>query len=148
MPQLYPYLRFANAKEAIAYYEDVFGARLIAHMPLGEEMAKQFGVSVDALETSTMHAEFRIEGIRILCSDRFAGETEFSGIGLMLDFNTEDDDEIARMHALWKRLTESGTIEVFMPLSKQFWGGWMGQFNDRYGVNWMIHGQPFSQMTP
>jgi PhnB protein len=147
MPNLYPYLRFENAKQAIDYYIDVFGARLISHMPLSAEMAEQFGVSTAYLDNSTMHAEIRIEGLRVLCSDRFGGENQFQGIGLMIDFNIEDEAEIAAMHALWKRVSESGTLDIHFPLAKQFWGGWMGQFNDKYGVNWMIHGQPFSQMT-
>ena len=49
---------------------------------------------------------------------------------------------------LGARLTASGTVDVHLPLARQFWGGWMGQFNDALGVNWMLHGQPFSQMTP
>jgi PhnB protein len=148
LPNLYPYLRFEKAKEAITYYEEVFGATLISHMPLSKEMAEQFGVSTAFLENSTMHAEMRIEGIRVLCSDRFGGENKFEGIGLMIDFNIEDEAELARMHALWERVSASHTLDVHFPLSQQFWGGWMGQFNDAYGVNWMFHGQPFSQMTP
>jgi PhnB protein len=148
MANLYPYLRFESAKQALAYYEDVFGARVVSRMPLGAEMAAQFGVAADDLESTTMHAEMRIAGVRVLCSDRFGGEQTFQGIGLMLDFDTEDEASVAEMHALWARVMERGAVEVHLPLAQQFWGGWMGQFNDAFGVNWMFHGQPFSQMTP
>jgi PhnB protein len=148
MANLYPYLRFESAKKALAYYEEVFGARVVSRMPLGAEMAAQFGVQADDLESTTMHAEMRIAGLRVLCSDRFGGEGKFEGIGLMLDFDTEDPASVQEMHDLWARVSGSGTIEVHIPLAEQFWGGWMGQFNDAFGVNWMIHGQAFSQMTP
>ena len=147
MAKLHPYLHFENTKEALEYYTTVFGARVVDRYPVPPEMAKQFGLPLEALENSTMHAEFLIEGARILCSDRMGHVGEFSPMtALLLDFDLDVEAEVQKMHALWERVTSSGTVNVRMPLTEQFWGGWIGGLTDQYGVVWMIHAQPFSQI--
>ncbi len=145
MAKLHPYLHFINAKEALEYYVNVFGARIIDHYPVPPSMAEQFGLVEEALENSTMHAEFGIEGTRILCSDRMGHEGEFGQMmALLIDFDTDIQEEIEKMHTLWNRVVDSGTVSIRSPLTQQFWGGWMGGLTDQYGVVWMIHAQPFS----
>lgn len=39
MAKLSPYFAFENAKEAMSYYEKVFGATHLARIPVGKEMA-------------------------------------------------------------------------------------------------------------
>ena len=45
MTQLHPYLSFEKAKDAIEYYEDVFGATNVNRLAVGEEQAENFGLT-------------------------------------------------------------------------------------------------------
>lgn len=124
MAKLHPYLHFLNTKEALDYYVEVFGARLVDHYSVPAEMAEQFGLQAEQLANSTMHAEFVVEGTRVLCSDRMGHQGDFSPMmALLLDFNMEEDSEVAAMHELWRRVVESGSVHIRMPLQQQFWGG-------------------------
>lgn len=147
MAKLSPYFAFENAKEAMNYYERVFGATNLVRVPMKEEMATQFKVPEGQLENTTMHGSFSVEGNLILCSDSFGREiipNEF--VCLMIDFNSEDPDDEQRMMNLYNRVVNSGEVTVSMPLENQFWGGKMGTFTDKYGITWMLHSQPYSKI--
>ena len=45
MTALFPYIAFENSKEAIAYYEEVFGATDVKRLEVGEEQASHFGIN-------------------------------------------------------------------------------------------------------
>lgn len=42
MTALFPYIAFENSKEALAYYEEVFGATDVKRLEVGEEQASHF----------------------------------------------------------------------------------------------------------
>ena len=71
MTELFPYLAFEKAKDAIAYYEEVFGAKTSKRLEVSEEQAEQFGMTKEQAAEATMHAEFEVLGVKILCSDSF-----------------------------------------------------------------------------
>ncbi|EOQ04471.1 VOC family protein [Bacillus cereus] len=147
MSKLSPYFAFENAKEAMAYYEKVFGATDLARLPVQKEMAAKFNITEEQLEDSTMHASFSIAGNVILCSDSFGrnvSPNEF--VSMCIDFNSEDPTDEQKMVDLYNRVVDSGEVTLSVPLEKQFWGGKMGMFIDKYGVTWMLHSQPYSKM--
>ncbi|HDK4568610.1 TPA: glyoxalase/bleomycin resistance/extradiol dioxygenase family protein [Staphylococcus aureus] len=45
MTALFPYIAFENSKEALAYYEEVFGATDVKRLEVGEEQASHFGMT-------------------------------------------------------------------------------------------------------
>ena len=45
-----------------------------------------------------------------------------------------------RAQAVWDKLADGATIT--MPLDTPPWGGTFGMLVDRFGVPWMIHGDP------
>lgn len=49
MAKMYPYLAFENAKEALGYYEEVFGATNISRLPVSEEQSEMFGLAKENL---------------------------------------------------------------------------------------------------
>ena len=53
MTAIYPYLTFENAKEAMAYYEQDFGAQITYHEALTKEQAESLGLPVDQLDQTT-----------------------------------------------------------------------------------------------
>ena len=71
MTALFPYIAFENSKEALAYYEEVFGATDVKRLEVGEEQASHFGMTKEEAQEATMHAEFEVLGVKVLCSDSF-----------------------------------------------------------------------------
>ncbi|AMY05107.1 VOC family protein [Staphylococcus condimenti] len=148
MTQLYPYLAFDNTKEALKYYEEVFGATDINRLPVQREQAESFGVDPDKAEDSTMHSEFKIAGVTLFASDAFDKNKDnkiTEGISLLIDYDINDAEDVKRVEELYEKVKDDQSITVDMPLADQFWGGKMGSFSDKYNVRWMLHGQDHSK---
>lgn len=146
MVNVNPYIALNNTKEALAYYEEVLGAKNIRRLPVGADQAEEFGVSAEQASEMTMHSQFEILGATIMAADNFKGdELGYSGVSIMLDVNSEDEEAMAEAKAFWHHLSDSGQVTVNMPFEEQFWGGAMGDFTDKYGVHWMLHAQPYSK---
>ncbi|SCT00675.1 VOC family protein [Staphylococcus caeli] len=140
MTEIFPYLNFENTKEALAYYEEVFGATNITRLPVGKEQAAQFNMSPEDADNATMHSQFDIAGTTILASDSFGRAQKINnGISLLIDYDINNEDDAKEVEALYDRVKD--TVDVEMPLEEQFWGGKMGAFTDKYNVRWMLHGQ-------
>ncbi|MFD1670861.1 VOC family protein [Agrilactobacillus yilanensis] len=144
--RVYPYFAFENAKAAIEYYQEVFGATDVYRLTPKPEQAKQFGLPDDTdLESMTMHAVFTILGNKFECADAFGhGGAPSNQISVMLDVNSEDPESVAAADAFYAKIEASDTVNITMPYAEQFWGGKMGHFVDKYGVNWMLHSSPWS----
>ncbi len=145
-----PYLRFENAKEAIQYYVEVFGARLVDHMPVPKDIAEGYGIKMDDLENTTIHATISLleDSVTILCSDRVGAAGEFTGVhSILIDFNSEDEKDMRNLHNIYRKIVTSNTCKIIAPLETQFWGGEFGEFIDQFGVSWMFNAQPYSQLA-
>lgn len=137
MANIHPYIALNNTKEALAYYEEVLGAKNIRRVPVAGEQAAEM----------TMHSQFDILGTTVMAADNFQHEVlSYTGISILLDLNSEDKDAMAEAQEFWKHLSESGQVTINMPFEEQFWGGAMGDFTDKYGVRWMLHAQPYSKL--
>lgn len=66
MTALFPYIAFENSKEALAYYEEVFGATDVKRLEVSEEQASHFGMTKEEAQEATMHAEFEVLGVKVL----------------------------------------------------------------------------------
>lgn len=132
---IYPYLTFENAKEAMAYYEQAFGAEITYHEPLSKEQAENLGLPNDQLSQTTLRGEFLIAGQKIICADATMGNPQVSSlVSILLDF--EDDEAGAR--TLFERLADSSTQRVTIPFGDWVLSDLMGQVVDQYGVTWLI----------
>lgn len=148
MTELFPYLAFEKAKDAIAYYEEVFGATNVKRLEVSEEQAEQFGMTKEQAAEATMHAEFEVLGVKILCSDSFGRvENINNGISLLIDFDVSNQDDSDKVQQFYDKIKDHDKIDIEMPLKEQFWGGKMGAFTDKYGVRWMLHGQDYTQLN-
>ncbi|MCE4964290.1 glyoxalase/bleomycin resistance/extradiol dioxygenase family protein [Staphylococcus haemolyticus] len=148
MTELFPYLAFEKAKYAIAYYEEVFGATNVKRLEVSEEQAEQFGMTKEQAAEATMHAEFEVLGVKILCSDSFGRvENINNGISLLIDFDVNNQDDSDKVQQFYDKIKDYDSIDIEMPLKEQFWGGKMGAFTDKYGVRWMLHGQDYTQLN-
>lgn len=134
--KLYPYITFANAKEALQYYQDVFGATDVFRQPVSSDQAEYYGLLDDNLENTTFHGGFSIAGTQIMCSDAFMADPQPSSlISILLDFDGDDPQEA---QDLFDHVAQSDTVRVTLPYSTQSFGGKMGQFVDHYGITWAI----------
>ncbi|MCJ1655537.1 glyoxalase/bleomycin resistance/extradiol dioxygenase family protein [Staphylococcus sp. NRL 16/872] len=148
MTELHPYLSFEKAKDALEYYEKVFGATKINRLKVGESQAESFGMTKDQIEDSTMHAEFEVLGVKILCSDSFGRvENINNGISLLIDFDVNDQEDSERVEQFYDKIKDHESLNIELPFAEQFWGGKMGVFTDKYGVRWMLNGQDYSKMS-
>ena len=131
--RLNPYLLFSgNAREAMEFYEDVFGGELTVST-FGE-----FGADVAAIADQVMHAQLETDrGFTLMASDPPPGAGG-SGSNGAISLSGDDADEL---RGYWQKLSDGGTVAV--PLEKQMWGDEFGQVVDRFGVAWMVNiGQP------
>ncbi|ULG72316.1 VOC family protein [Macrococcus brunensis] len=141
MPSLIPYLAFNNTKEALSYYEEVFGATNVNRLPVGQEQAANFGVDAAQTDNMTMHAEFEVSGLKLYAADRFNDTGDFNrSISLSINFDQQNAEEVKRFDEIFSKIAEHPDTTVDMPLGKQFWGGMMGALTDKYGVHWMFNG--------
>lgn len=148
MTELFPYLAFEKAKDAIAYYEEVFGAKNVKRLEVSEEQAEQFGMTKEQAAEATMHAEFEVLGVKILYSDSFGRvENINNGISLLIDFDVNNQDDSDRVQQFYDEIKDHDSLDIEMPLKEQFWGGKMGAFTDKYGVRWMLHGQDYTKLN-
>ncbi|MBF2758060.1 MULTISPECIES: VOC family protein [unclassified Staphylococcus] len=148
MTEVFPYLAFEKAKEAISYYEDIFGATNVKRLDISEAQAEQFGMTKEQAADATMHAEFEVLGVKILCSDSFGRvENINNGISLLIDFDVNDHNDSDKVQQFYDKIKNHDSVNIEMPLKEQFWGGKMGAFTDKYGVRWMLHGQDYTQLN-
>ncbi|UEX89413.1 VOC family protein [Staphylococcus ratti] len=146
MTSLYPYLSFENTKEALQYYEEVFGATDVLRLPLGEEQASQFGIDPEKASEATMHSEFSVANVQLFASDSFSGNDKInSAISLMLNYDINNKTDEKEIQDLYDRVKDHPSITVEMPFEAQLWGGKMGVLKDQYGVRWMLHGEDMTQ---
>lgn len=147
MAKVYPYLTLKNTKEALKYYEKALGGTNIIRMPVQSDQAEEFGISRDRVDEMTMHSQFEVLGTTIMAADDFQNiDLDYSGISILIDLNSEDKKAMNEAEEFWSMLVERDMVTINMPFEKQFWGGAMGDFTDKYGIRWMIHAQPYSKL--
>lgn len=131
MPSLLnPYISFAdNAREAIEFYQRVFGGELRLNT-FGE-----FGEADPAIADKIMHAMLQTPaGFTIMVADTPPGMPHRPGTNISVSLSG-DDGEALRTY--WQHLSDGGTITV--PLDKQQWGDEFGACIDRFGIPWMVN---------
>ena len=132
--RLNPYISFKdNAREAMEFYQSVFGGRLDINT-FSEYGGAPDGMSADG----TMHAHLETDaGFVLMASDTPPGMAEAgvgtSGSNISVSVSGDDEDEL---RGYWDKLCDGG--EVSMPMEKQMWGDIFGMVKDRYGVTWMV----------
>jgi PhnB protein len=127
---LNPYVTFdGNAREAMGFYQEVFGGTLDLST-FGE-----FGAEGQPFADAIMHAQLRTDdGLVLMGADPAPGSEYVPGgpVGISL---SGDDSEALRRY--WALLSEAGTVTV--PLEQQMWGDEFGMCTDRYGLTWMVN---------
>lgn len=146
--RLIPSFSFTNAKEALAYYQEVFGATDIYRLSPQPGQVEQFQLPADAdLDNLTIHGGFSVLGMSFQVADSFRGPVQSSNqVDMILDINGDDPASVQAAEDFYAHLVASGEVTIDMPFDTQFWGGKMGHFTDKYGISWMLHVMKWSQI--
>jgi PhnB protein len=127
---LNPYISFRdNARQAMAFYQDVFGGNLTLNT-FGE-----YGDPNAPGADNIMHAQLQTDnGFTLMASDtpREMGEVSPAG-NITISLSGDEEQEL---RGYWDKLSEGGTVT--MPFEKQMWGDLFGMCTDRFGVPWMV----------
>lgn len=146
--RIIPSFSFKNAKEALAYYQEVFGATDVYRFSPQPEQVKQFQLPADtALDDLTIHGGFSVLGMSFQVADSFRGPIHASNqVDMILDIDGDDPASVQAAEAFYRHLQASGQVTIDMPFAEQFWGGKMGRFTDKYGISWMLHVMKWRQI--
>ncbi len=129
--KLNPYIAFqGNAREAMAFYESVFGGKLDI------TTYKDGGMPQDSAEAEKiMHAMLVADnGMTLMVSDT-PSHMDYS-VGNNISISLSGDDE-AELTGYYEKLSTGGTISE--PLTKAPWGDTFGMFTDKFGIAWMVN---------
>jgi PhnB protein len=128
--RLNPYLNFAgNAREAMAFYRDVFGGSLDI------STFSEFGMTDPPVADHVMHAMLETpSGFTLMASDLPPGMEHTPGNNVNISLSGDDADEL---RGYWKQLSDDAN--VVMPLEIQAWGDEFGSCIDRFGIHWMVN---------
>jgi PhnB protein len=130
-----PYLSFnGNCREAFQRYEQVLGGRIVMMMTHGEmpdapEMPPE---TRDAI----MHARLEFDGQVLMGGDAPGGRFK-TPTGFCVTLGVET---VERAAAIFNALAEGGTTQ--MPFQDTFWAAKFGMVTDRFGIPWIINGEP------
>jgi PhnB protein len=128
---LNPYLNFrTTAKEAMAFYQTVFGGELTS------STFADFNMEVEPSEKDLiMHSQLTTPAGFVLMGSDTPSHMDFTpGTNFSVSISGDDETEI---HGYWDKLAE-GAI-VTQPLEKAPWGDSFGMLNDRFGVSWLVN---------
>lgn len=131
------YLHFTDqAKDAIAFYEEVFETEPAQVMTFGQMPQEENLPLNDKLKDLVLNANLKLNGTNVMISDSPEGIAPPVVIGnnVALVFNAQNAEEATK---IFDRLTEKGTM--LLPLEKTFWAKLYGMVKDQYGVMWHIN---------
>ncbi|WP_217182816.1 VOC family protein [Streptomyces sp. AC495_CC817] len=135
MANLNPYLSFRdNARQAMEFYQRVLGGDL--EINVFSEFPEM--VQDPSEHDLVMHAQLTTpDGLVLMASDtpRVMTYEKPQGFSVSLSGTSSETTR-----AVWERLSEGATVT--MPLDVAPWGGLFGMLVDRFGVPWMLNGDP------
>ncbi|MFX0033456.1 MAG: VOC family protein [Candidatus Hodarchaeota archaeon] len=136
MVKVSPYLLVKNGKAAIELYKELFGAKLVDHMPFTKEVGKEFSLPKGFdYDNSTMHAVLDIEGAEIMVADNFTGLSPGGNVEVVLHLDTK-----RQIETIYKK-AKAKNFKIKMELQQTFWGSWYTRFEDSEGVGWQLNFQ-------
>ncbi|MGX9900972.1 VOC family protein [Arthrobacter sp. SA17] len=129
--RLNPYLGFRdNAREAMTYYQSVFGGELTMST-FGEFQASEDPGEQDKI----MHAMLTTDsGMVLMGADTPNGMSYNPGDNFSVSLSGEDE---AELRGYWDRLSADGTVTV--PFEPAPWGDTFGMCTDKFGVPWLVN---------
>ncbi|MEO6013753.1 MAG: VOC family protein [Devosia sp.] len=128
---LNPYIHFKdNAREAMAFYQTVFGGELVL------STFSEGGMSSGPADASLiMHGQLETPtGFMLMGSDTPAHMEHRPGTNITISLSGDED---AALNGYWSKL--SAGANVMQPLEKAPWGDSFGMLTDKFGIGWLVN---------
>jgi len=125
------YLNFKdNAREAMEFYQSVFGGKLQA-----QTFKELNAAQTPEEENLVMHSALEGDnGISFFAADTPPRMEYRQGTNFSMSLSGDDEPTLRRY---FDALAAGGN--VFMPLQKAIWGDTFGMLSDRFGVSWVVN---------
>jgi len=129
--RLNPYIGFrGEAKDAMKFYESVFGGKLTLST-FGEAQMAHTPDDNDKIMHAMLEAP---NGITLMASDVPSDMNPDSGSSISISLSGDDESELK---GYWDKLSDGAKIE--QPLQKAPWGDMFGMLTDKFGIHWMVN---------
>lgn len=127
MKKIYPHIYIENCKEAIEYYQQVFGGDIKnTQLADGIEMFKGH-------EGKYIHAELHInEECILFFADVFKPQIKGNNIWIAQEMSSEDE-----LNDIYGALSKDGVIK--MELQDTFWNSRFAVVTDKFGITWELN---------
>jgi PhnB protein len=115
-----PFVVVDNCKEAVEYYQGVFGGEIKVLFSQGEQW---------------MHAELHVGGGKIHFADTMGNagaKSPGENVKIILDMDSEEE-----MRKVFEALSKDG--KVMIELQDTFFGALHGQVTDKHQVGWVMN---------
>ena len=129
MSHIVSYLSFSgNCREAMSFYKECLGGELtlqtVAESPMAGQMPAEMGQHI-------MHSSLTSGGITVMAADMNNNFTTGNAIHLCIVCDNEE-----QLNTYFNKLSEGGKVNH--PVEK-FFAGTIGDFTDKFGINWMLY---------
>lgn len=133
--ELSPYLQLnGNAREAIEFYENTFGAKNLGIMTYGD-LPEDPGFSPpENTKDLISHSALEIENSKIMIADTFPGYPSQEGNVVIICITLNNKNKASQ---IFEALGKEGQIE--MPLSETGFSPAFGVVKDKFGVRFQIY---------
>lgn len=131
-----PYILFdGRCEEAIAFYTEAIGARLVFLTRFADAPPNPERPTPPDWADNVMHATLAIGDTQLMMSDGGCMATSHGYNGFSLSLH-DDDAAVAKQR--FDALAAGG--KVTMPFQETFWSTGFGMATDRFDVPWMVSG--------
>lgn len=129
-----PYLVFnGNAREAIRFYQEALGARLMGVMTYGETPPDPDNPLPQEARDLVMHAWLKVGESDLMLADTFPGQAYQLGDQASVAILTDEPETAQRIFDV---LQQGG--KVTLPLQETHWSPAFGMVTDKFGISFMI----------
>ncbi len=128
-----PYIHFkGNAREAMGFYAEVFGATDLEISDYSEAPSELGMPTSDAV----LHSQISLNGQMLMAADAMPGGTYNPQASVSISHSVPSAQEA---QTIFDKLAEGGGI--VMPFAPTFFTAGFGMCKDKFGTHWMINVQ-------
>lgn len=131
MGKVIPFISVENAQEAIALYQDVFGATVQGEITMLDQVP---GMEKSVYQGKIGHCSLQIGETILFINDVIEEYPLTPGDRIQMVYNFDDEKSL---RVAFEKLSKQG--KIIEELQKVFWGGLIGTIKDQFGVTWQIY---------
>ena len=132
--KLTPYITLeGNTREAIQFYEQAVGAKVLSMMTYGE-MSDMPNTFTDDLKNLVAHAKLQVGETELMFSDAPGGSPITNGKRVTICITTNDVEKSKR---IYEALRQGGHVNL--PFQEEAFSPGFGDVTDKFGVTFQIY---------